>query len=134
MPLKVAFVCVHNACRSQIAEALGNMLGHDYFEAYSAGSQVQEHINEDAVFLMKQMYDIDMEKQHSKLFSELPDCDIVISMGCNVVCPTLPCTKRIDWNIEDPTGQSEEIFRKTIYQIEKNIKELIETIKKSDNH
>ena len=59
---KVAFICVHNSCRSQIAEALGKHLASDVFESYSAGTETKPQINQDAVRLMKQLYDIDMEK------------------------------------------------------------------------
>lgn len=89
---KVAFICVHNSCRSQIAEALGKYLASDVFESYSAGTQTVPQINQDAVRLMKQLYGIDMEQtQYSKLLTELPPIDIVVTMGCNVNCPYLPC-------------------------------------------
>ena len=89
---KVAFVCVHNSCRSQIAEALGKHFSSNIFESYSAGTETKPQINQDAVRLMKEMYQIDMEKaQYSKLLSEIPQVDIVITMGCNVNCPTIPC-------------------------------------------
>lgn len=95
---KVAFVCVHNSCRSQIAEALGKMLASETFESFSAGTETRPQINQDAVRLMKERFDIDMEAdQYSKLISDLPEIDIVITMGCNVQCPTLPCTYREDW-------------------------------------
>ena len=82
---KVAFICVHNSCRSQIAEALGKHLAGDIFESYSAGTETKPRINQDAVRLMKELYDIDMEKtQHSKLLDDIPPVDIVITMGCNV--------------------------------------------------
>ncbi len=87
--LKVAFICVHNSCRSQIAEALGKHFAGDIFESYSAGTETKPQINQDAVRLMKELYDIDMEKtQHSKLLDEIPPVDIVITMGCNVECLT----------------------------------------------
>ena len=123
---KVAFVCVHNSCRSQIAEALGRHLAADVFESYSAGTERKDRINPDAVRLMKQLYQIDMEAggQHSKLLSELPPVDVVITMGCNVRCPFLPCELREDWGLEDPTGQPDEVFRETIRQIEEKILEL----------
>ena len=57
---KVAFICVHNSCRSQIAEALGKRLAADVFESYSAGTERKDRINPDAVRLMKQLYGIDM--------------------------------------------------------------------------
>ena len=95
---KVAFICVHNSCRSQIAEALGKYLASDVFESYSAGTETVPQINQDAVRLIKQLYGIDMEQtQYSKLLNELPPVDIVITMGCNVACPYLPCKHREDW-------------------------------------
>lgn len=119
---KVAFICVHNSCRSQIAEALGKLLASDVFECYSAGTETKPVINQDAVRLMKQLYEIDMEQtQYSKLLSDIPDVDIVITMGCNVQCPTLPCKYREDWGLDDPTGKSDETFKDVIMQIEKKI-------------
>lgn len=123
--VKVAFICIHNSCRSQIAEALGKHLAGDVFESYSAGTETKPQINQDAVRLMKQLYGIDMEKtQRSKLLSELPPIDMVVTMGCNVDCPYLPCKHRIDWGLDDPTGKSDEKFVRTIRAIEENIKEL----------
>lgn len=119
---KVAFICVHNSCRSQIAEALGKLLAADAFESYSAGTETKPQINQDAVRLIKQMFGIDMEKaQYSKLLSELPSVDVVITMGCNVQCPVLPCRVREDWGLNDPTGKSDEEFETIIKQIEEKI-------------
>lgn len=124
---KVAFICVHNSCRSQIAEALGKKLAGDVFECYSAGTETKPRINQDAVRLMKQVYGIDMEAtQHSKLLSDIPEVDVVITMGCNVQCPFLPCTHREDWGLEDPSGQPDEIFLQTIKEIEKKVLHLKE--------
>ena len=123
--LKVAFICVHNSCRSQIAEALGKHFAGDIFESYSAGTETKPQINQDAVRLMKELHDIDMEKtQHSKLLDEIPPVDIVITMGCNVECPYLPCKHREDWGLDDPTGKSDEEFKKVISIIEARIIEL----------
>lgn len=120
---KVAFVCVHNSCRSQIAEALGKHLAADVFESYSAGTETKPQINQDAVRLMKEIWGIDMEKtQSSKLLEDIPEVDIVITMGCNVHCPTLPCKYREDWGIDDPSGKSDEEFIKVIKTIEEKIK------------
>lgn len=122
---KVAFVCVHNSCRSQIAEALGRHLAADVFDSYSAGTETKPRIHPDAVRLMKEIYDIDMEQtQRSKLLSELPPVDVVITMGCNVQCPALPCRRREDWGLEDPTGQSDEVFREVIARIHARILDL----------
>ena len=122
---KVAFICVHNSCRSQIAEALGKHLASDVFESYSAGTETKPQINQDAVRLMKQIYDIDMEKtQYSKLLSDIPPVDVVVMMSCNVKCPFLPCTERFDWGLEDPTGAGDEAFIETIREIHTKIIEL----------
>ena len=119
---KVAFVCVHNSCRSQIAEALGKKLAADVFESYSAGTETKPQINQDAVRLMKQVHGIDMEAtQYSKLLSDIPAVDVVITMGCNVQCPMLPCQFREDWGLEDPTGKSDNAFLETIAQIQQKI-------------
>ena len=122
---KVAFICVHNSCRSQIAEALGKHFAGDIFESYSAGTETKPQINQDAVRLMKELYCIDMEAtQFSKLIDEIPPVDIVITMGCNVECPSLPCKHREDWGLADPTDKSDEEFKKTITAIEININNL----------
>ena len=125
MVKKVAFICVHNSCRSQIAEALGKKLASDVFESYSAGTETKPQINQDAVRLMKQVHGIDMEAtQYSKLLEDIPSVDVVITMGCNVRCPFLPCSHREDWGMEDPTGCSDEVFLNTIQRIEEKILEL----------
>lgn len=122
---KVAFICVHNSCRSQIAEALGKYYASDVFESYSAGTETKPMINQDAVRIMKELYGIDMEKsQRSKLLSDMPPVDVVITMGCNVHCPYLPCSLREDWGLVDPTGKSDEEFIKAIEEIETKILEL----------
>lgn len=123
---KVAFICVHNSCRSQIVEALGKKLASDVFESYSAGTETKPCINQDAVRLMKKVHGIDMEAegQHSKLLSDIPPVDVVITMGCNVRCPFLPCSLREDWGLEDPTGQTDEKFLETIRLVEQKILEL----------
>ena len=122
---KVAFICVHNSCRSQIAEALGKKLASDVFESYSAGTETKPHINQDAVRLMKQVHGIDMKAtQYSKLLSDIPPVDIVVTMGCNVQCPFLPCSHREDWGLEDPSGKSDEAFLETIRLIEEKIFDL----------
>lgn len=126
---KVAFVCVHNSCRSQIAEALGKKLASDVFDSYSAGTETKPAINQDAVRLMKQVYGIDMEKdQHSKLLDDIPMIDILITMGCNVECPFVPNKHREDWGLDDPTGKEDAEFLKTMSLIENKILELKQRI------
>lgn len=126
---KVAFICVHNSCRSQIAEALGKHLAQGVFLSYSAGTETKPQINQDAVRIMKELYGIDMEEtQHSKLLSDIPDPDIAISMGCNVSCPFIGRGFDDDWGLEDPTGKSDEAFKIIIQEIERRILKLKEKL------
>lgn len=120
---KVAFICVHNSCRSQIAEALCKVYRKD-LEVYSAGIEVKNQINQDAVRIMKEKYCIDMSNQYSKLVKDIPECDINISMGCNVVCPNIKNGFSDNFNIEDPTGKSDKEFIKVIEEIKSKILKL----------
>ena len=123
--LKIAFVCVHNSCRSQIAEALGKKFLSDRYDFYSCGTELKPQINQDAVRLIKDMYQIDMEQnQSSKLVQDIPQVDIAISMGCNVTCPYVGKSFDDNWNLDDPTGKSDDEFIKIIKEIEKKIKKL----------
>lgn len=129
MKKKVAFICVHNSCRSQIAEALGKHLASDVFESYSAGTETKPQINQDAVRIMKELYHIDMEKtQYSKRSTDIPVPDIAISMGCNVGCPFIGRTFDENWELEDPTGKPDEEFKIVIEQIERNILQLKQSL------
>ena len=130
MKKDVAFICVHNSCRSQIAEALGKHLAPDVFASYSAGTETKPQINQDAVRIVKELYGIDMEEtQHSKLISDIPAPDIAISMGCNVRCPFIGRGFDDDWGLEDPTGKSDEEFKIIIREIEQRILKLKEELK-----
>lgn len=123
--VKIAFICVHNSCRSQIAEALCRHLASDVFEPYSAGTETKDRINPDAVRLAKKLYGIDMETtQYPKLLSTIPPVDIVITMGCNVNCPNLPCSYREDWGLSDPSGHDDETFIDVIETISSKIMNL----------
>lgn len=130
---EIAFICVHNSCRSQMAEALGKKLAADTFESFSAGTETKPKINQDAVRLMKQVYGIDMEKeQYSKLLVELPPIDVVVTMGCNVHCPFLPCTHREDWGLEDPSGREDEAFFAAMDKIEAKVLDLRNRIRNGE--
>jgi len=127
--IKVAFICVHNSCRSQMAEAISKLIASDMFEAFSAGTETKPEINKDAVVVINELYGVDMKAtQKSKLLQEIPPVDIVVTMGCNVACPYLPCKYREDWGIEDPTGKGKEEFIKTAKIIEEKVENLKERI------
>ena len=122
---RVAFICVHNSCRSQIAEALGKHFASDVFESFSAGTETKPQINQDAVRIMKELYGIDMEQtQYSKLVSDIPSPDVAISMGCNVGCPFISRAFDDNWGLEDPTGKLDEEFKIVIREIESKVLQL----------
>ena len=122
---KVAFVCVHNSCRSQMAEAIAKILAADVFEAYSAGTEKENEINPVAVEVIKELYAVDMTAtQHVKLLEALPKIDILVTMGCNVTCPYLPCQHREDWGLEDPSGKDKEDFLQTAALIKEKVLDL----------
>lgn len=129
----VAFICVHNSCRSQIAEALGKLYGSDVFNSYSAGTVIKPEINQDAVRIMQRLYGINMEKtQYSKKINEMPEIDIAISMGCDVGCPYIGKDFDQNWCLPDPTGEDDVFFEEVIKQIEKNIHDLILSLNKNN--
>lgn len=125
MKPKIAFICVHNSCRSQMAEALGKLFASDTFDSYSAGTETKPEINQDAVRIIKNIYGINMNEVHtSKLLTDIPEVDIVVKMGCNVVCPFLPAKHTEDWGLDDPTGKEDEEFIRIAKIIEEKVKDL----------
>jgi arsenate reductase len=128
--LKIAFVCVHNSCRSQMAEAITKKLASDLFEPYSAGTETKPQINQDAVRIIEQLYNVNMnETQKSKLLDDIPqELDVLITMGCNVECPFIPTQHREDWGLDDPSGLSDEAFLLTAKLIKEKLLLLKEKI------
>ena len=127
---RVAFVCVHNSCRSQMAEALGKLFASEVYDSYSAGTEIKTQINQDAVRMIKDIYNVDMEKtQHNKLIEDIPSPDVVIFMGCNVSCPNLKAQYKENWGLDDPSGKSDEEFKLIISIIEEKVKELANKLK-----
>ena len=127
---KVAFVCVHNSCRSQMAEGWAKKLGGGVIEAYSAGTEEYPEIKPFAVQVMEEA-GVDMSGYHPKLLSEIPaDVDILVTMGCNVVCPFVPAGHTEDWGIDDPSGGSKDVFEKTRELVRSKVVELIERVKR----
>ena len=129
MKTKVAFICIHNSCRSQMAEALARSLGGDLLESYSAGTEEYKEVKPLAVEVMEEI-GISMDDHYPKLINEIPEeVDIVITMGCGVVCPFIPSKHEEDWGLDDPSGGTIEDFRMTRDLIEEKTKDLIKRIK-----
>ena len=122
---RVAFVCVHNACRSQMAEAIARILAGDVFDSFSAGTETKPAIDPTAVRLVREQYGVDMtETQYSKTLDALPEVDVVVTMGCNVQCPNLPCHRREDWGLDDPTGKEDSVYLAVMETIRQRVLEL----------
>lgn len=132
MKYKVAFICIHNSCRSQMAEGLAKYLGSDVLESYSAGTEKYNEVKPLAVKVMEEI-GISMEGYYPKLIEEIPkNIDVVITMGCDVVCPFIPSKHQEDWDLVDPSGGTIEDFRETRNLIEKKVEYLIERVKNND--
>jgi len=129
---KVAFVCVHNSCRSQMAEGWAKALGKNVIEAYSAGTEDYPEVKPGAVQVMEEA-GINMSDHHPKLLTDIPEeVDILITMGCNVVCPFVPSSHSEDWGLEDPSGGPIEGFRETRDIIKGKVEELIKRIESGE--
>ncbi len=129
MKKKVALVCVHNSCRSQMAEGWAKKLGSDVLEAYSAGTEKYPEVKPLAVQVMEEA-GVDMSDHHPKLLSDIPaEVDILITMGCNVECPYVPCQHIEDWGLSDPSGGPIEDYRKTRDIIKEKVEDLIQRVK-----
>ena len=80
--------------------------------------------------LVREQYGVDMtETQYSKTLDALPEVDVMVTMGCNVQCPSLPCRRREDWGLDDPTGQPDPVFTETIRRIEEKVLALREKLR-----
>ena len=122
---RVAFVCVHNACRSQMAEAIARILAGDVFDSFSAGTETKPAIDPTAVRLVREQYGVDMtETQYSKTLDALPEVDVVVTMGCNVQCPSLPCRRREDWGLDDPSGKEDSVYLAVMDTIRQRVLDL----------
>lgn len=128
--LRVAFICVHNSCRSQMAEAISKILAKDSYLPLSAGTHLKDRINEDAVKVIKELHNYDMSDQKSKLIEDITPVDVVVTMGCNVECPTLPSKHREDWGLDDPSGKEFGEFIKTAKLIEEKVLDLKDRIER----
>lgn len=126
--IKIGFICVHNSCRSIMAEGICREKYGEMFEVYSGGTAENEFVKEDALTTLSNVYGITGDFS-SKLIDTLPELDIVITMGCNVSCPTLSSKYREDFGIDDPSHKSLEIFELSAKLIEAKIDLLVNKIK-----
>ena len=131
--MKIAFICVHNSCRSQMAEALAKYkakkLGLD-LEIFSAGSDTSKGVNPQAIRLIHELYQIDMKDHYAKLIEALPkDINIAVSMGCNVACPSLKAEYFFDFALMDPSGSDDETFKQIIKILDSKLDALLHAIK-----
>lgn len=132
MKKKVAFVCIHNSCRSQMAEGWAKYLGSDVLEVYSAGTEEYHEVKPLAVKVMEEA-GVDMSSHYPKLLTDIPEeIDILITMGCGVVCPFVPCQHQEDWGLTDPSGGHIEGFRGTRDIIKEKVENLIDRVKKGE--
>ncbi len=128
----VAFVCVHNSCRSQMAEGWAKKLGRDTIEAYSAGTEKYPEVKPLALEVMEEA-GVDMSGHYPKLLTDIPqEVDILITMGCNVVCPFVPAWHTEDWGLDDPSGGPKEGFEETREIVKKKVADLIERIRRGE--
>jgi arsenate reductase len=127
--VKVAFVCTHNSCRSIMAEGWAKHLGSDVMDVYSAGTEVYPGPKSLALEVMKDL-GVNMEGASSKLLSDIPKSfDILVTMGCGVECPFVPCKHREDWGLDDPSGGPKKGFEETRDIIKSKVLDLIQRIK-----
>lgn len=132
MKYKVAFVCIGNSCRSQMAEGFAKEYAGDILDVYSAGTDPSDAVKENAVKAMQEV-NIDISDQYPKYLEDIPqELDLLITMGCGVECPYLPCKFREDWGLDDPAGKPMQVFRETREIIDKKVKNLIRMIKNGE--
>ncbi|NLY45792.1 MAG: arsenate reductase ArsC [Tissierella sp.] len=132
MKKKVAFICVHNSCRSQMAEGWAKKLGSDVLEVYSAGTEEYPEVKPLAVQVMEEV-GVDMSEHYPKLLKDIPgEIDILITMGCNVVCPFISNSHSRDWGLDDPSGGPIDGYRETRDLIKEKVEDLIKRVKNNE--
>lgn len=135
MKRKVAFVDIHNSCRSQIAEGWAKKLGSDIIEPYSAGIDVKEFYPKVRKHTLQIMEEegLDTTDHKPKKLIEIPgEADIMITMGEDVCCPFIVNNYMECWGIDDLTDASEEEYRKANALIKEKVIDLIERIKNKE--
>jgi arsenate reductase len=122
----VLFVCVQNAGRSQIAEALFDRAAAGRHRARSAGSRPAEHVHPAVVTaLAEQGIDVSRNAPHKLDPDDMAWADVVVTMGCRDECPYVPGKRYIDWDLEDPAGQAIEKVRGVRDEIHRRVDHLV---------
>jgi len=121
---KILFVCIHNTCRSVIAEAIFNSIAKEW-RANSAGIKKADRVDETAVRLLKENgYEVNKEKTKSIDEVNLEDYGLVITV-CKESCPFIPFRNVRQWRIEDPAGKDVDVYRRVIEEIKEKVKKLV---------
>ncbi|HEX3324370.1 MAG TPA: arsenate reductase ArsC [Solirubrobacterales bacterium] len=126
---RVLFVCLHNAGRSQISEALFERAAAGQHEARSAGTEPGERVHPEVVDVMGEL-GIDLSGRTPRKLSQADAewADVVVTMGCGDECPYIPGKRYLDWDLEDPKGRPIEEVRATRDEIERSVVELIDEL------
>jgi arsenate reductase len=121
----VLFVCLHNAGRSQMSEALFERTAAGRHEARSAGTEPGESVHPEVVEAMSEL-GIDLAARVPRKLSadDAEWADVVVTMGCGDKCPYVPGVRYLDWELDDPKGRPIEAVRATRDEIERRVTEL----------
>lgn len=123
---RVLFVCLHNAGRSQMSEALFARAAGGRHEAHSAGTTPGEHVHPEVVEAMAELgIDLSERKPHRLTREDAEWADVVVTMGCGDECPYIPGKRYLDWDLPDPKGQPIEAVRATRDEIEGRVRSLV---------
>lgn len=123
---RVLFVCIENACRSQMAEVFAARLGVGKIEACSAGSKPADEVNPRAIaFMAEHGYDLRNRAPKSLSAFDGQVFDVVVTMGCGDACPMIPATHREDWALPDPKSLPDDAFRAVRDEIERRVRQLL---------
>ena len=127
--VKVVFVCVENARRSQMAAGFAEVFGKGKLEVYSAGSRPASQMDPLVIEVMKEK-GIDLSSRHPKALNDLPpvEMDYLVTMGCEETCPAVVSKRVSEWDIPDPKGKPIDVYRKVRDFIEKKVKALIKDV------
>ena len=124
--IKIVFVCVENARRSQMAQGFAEAFGEGKLEVYSAGSRPSSQIDPLVIEVMNEK-GIDLSARRPKSLDDLPpiEMDYLITMGCEETCPAVSAKRMIEWEIPDPKGKGIDVVRTVTDVIEKKVRELL---------